>query len=141
VFGLLAVWLLQDGASPPLGLAALAGLAVCAATLARRLARIRPLVVVDDEGIVDDATTAGVGRVRWDEIAFAQVYEFNGQTMLGMVPRDLDTILERLPEEKRRRVHVNRALGCPPISIPEALLPMTAAELLAMMAERAPRNA
>ena len=103
---------------------------LCGAYAIRRIFRPTPAVVINGEGILDNASALGVGLVRWDEIAELQEYEFNGQTFLGVVPKDLDRLLANQPAWKRSAIRANLALGAAPINIPQVLLPLRVSELL-----------
>jgi hypothetical protein len=102
----------------------------CGAYAVRRLLSPQPAVVINREGIVDNASATGVGLVRWDEIAELCEYTFQNQTFLGIVPKNLDRVLERQPAWKRTALRANSALGVSPINIPQAVLPMPVSELL-----------
>jgi hypothetical protein len=114
---------------------------LCSAYALVRLVRPSVAVVVDAEGIVDRASALGVGRLMWEEIEHAYVYDFLGQTMLGIVPRDLDAILLRQPWWRRRLLRRNAGLGCAPVNIPEIMLPVSAQVVLSAMYERWPPRA
>ena len=96
---------------------------------------IRPgiAVEVDDQGLVDGASAAAVGRIGWDEIDDAYIYGVMGQTMLGIVPRDLEGFLQRQPWWRRVIIRANRGLGYAPINIPEVILSSSANEVFTAM--------
>jgi hypothetical protein len=99
-----------------------------------RLIVTRPAVVVDDEGITDNASAMGVGFIAWDEIERIAVYKFNGQSMLGIHPKDLSAVLARQGWLKRNLIRTNGWLGCAPINIPQVVLPIKVDELATRMA-------
>jgi hypothetical protein len=102
----------------------------------RRIVRPEPAVVINSEGIFDNASALGVGRIRWDEIAQMREYTFKNQTFLGIVPKDLDRLLASQPFWKRRTIHLNVALGVDPINITQVVLPVRVSELLREIRQR-----
>jgi len=67
--------------------------AYCALFSAWRLLVRRPALVIDSSGITDAASAVGVGHVAWDEVDRLVLYNFRGQAMLGIFPRDMDSVL------------------------------------------------
>ena len=95
-----------------------------------RLARPRPAVVINSRGIVDNASALGVGLIEWGEIDQCHEYRFQNQVFLGIVPRDLEALLARLPAWKRSAIRANLLLGAAPVNIPQVVLPMKVSELV-----------
>lgn len=118
------------------GLAAIFFFGAVAIYSAYRLLRWRPAVVIGPGGITDDASLLGVGHVPWSNVAFLAPYRFRGQAMLGVVPRDLDLVLEYLSWWKRLAVKCNLALGCAAVNLPQVTLPGTADDLAKLIASR-----
>jgi hypothetical protein len=117
------------------GVAVLAFAGVCGAYCLYRLVRPGLAVVVDAGGIVDHASAVAVGRIRWDQIEAVFIFDFLGQTMLGIAPRDPKRFIRNQPLWRRPFLHANMGLGCPPINIPEVMLPVSAGEVLAAIEE------
>jgi len=137
-------WLLrrapQDGIEAALaGLAAAVFFCVCGIYALWRLIRPRPALVISRQGIVDNASALSVGLLRWDEIAELYEYRYKNQVMLGIVPRNLDTLLMKQPAWKRRLLRANLWLGTAPVNIPQVILPMKVSELLREIETRFPR--
>lgn len=107
--------------------------AVCALYFGYRLARPRPAVIADRSGLTDSASAVGAGHLPWSDIAYVVPYEFSGQAMLGVVPHDIDALLERQGWLRKRLMKVNIGMGTPPLNIPEGILPMSVAELAAKL--------
>jgi len=101
----------------------------CAAYALYRLFVVRPSVVVDDQGITDNATASGAGFIAWEEIDRIAVYTFNGQSLLGIYPKDLHLMLARKGWLKQTLIRLNRWPGLAPINIPQIVLPITVDEL------------
>jgi hypothetical protein len=123
----------RGGALTAVGVGGIVFAALCGGYALFRFVRPGVAVLIDRAGIVDGASALAVGRMAWDEIGRAEVYEFMGQTMLGITPRDLEAFLRRQPLWRRLLLRANMALGCPPVNIPEAMLPISAGEVLAAM--------
>ena len=97
-------------------------------------------VLLDADGLVDRASAVSVGRIRWDEIESVRVYTFLGQTMIGIIPRDFEGFLSRVPKWRRTIIRANVGLGCAPINIPEVILPVPATALFKEMERYAGRT-
>ncbi len=96
-----------------------------------RLLRHTPSVVINREGIVDNASALGAGVIRWDEIKSIFIYKVMGKPIIGIVPVNVETILARQSGIKRFFFRMNKGMTTAPFGIPEAGLPLTAEELLA----------
>ena len=138
-FVLLGAWLVRDGwgddpTTIVVGLASVAFFGFCGVTVAWRLARGTPALVIDQRGIFDNSSGLSVGLIRWDEIAQLKVYRFQDQVFLGVQPKDLDSLLARQPAWKRAAIRANCRLGALPVNIPQVALPMPASELMQQIA-------
>jgi hypothetical protein len=112
------------------GVATVTFFGACGAYAMFRIARPTPAVVINLQGIVDNASAVSVGFIRWDEIDQLREYRFQNQVFLGIVPRNLDAILARQPAWKRSAIRANLRLGAAPVNIPQAVLPMRVSDLL-----------
>ncbi|WZY00205.1 STM3941 family protein [Bacillus sp. FSL W7-1360] len=86
--------------------------------LVYRLIKPKPSLRIDKEGIYENASLAGVGMIRWDEIERIGMYTLVGQKMIGIVPKDFDTFLQRQNGVKRAFSSMNKKKEFP-ISIPQ----------------------
>ncbi len=103
-----------------------------------RLLIPKPALIIDNEVIVDNASAivAGIGMIRWSEIAAVLLYGNARQSYLVIVPHDLQMVQARQNMFSRAFANIfTRALPSP-ISIPEWLLTMPAAEVLAQIRSR-----
>jgi len=100
-----------------------------------RLIVPKPSVIVNHEGIFDNASAVSAGLVRWDEIADVVVYGFSGQRFLGVAPLDVEAFLRHQPAFKRWMMKANLGLGLPPVNIPQSTLAMNVDELLSRIQE------
>lgn len=101
-----------------------------------RLCVRRPALVIDDEGLLDNATLTSAGMLRWEEIEDVYAYEFMGHRMLGIVPVDEEVAIRRLPRLKQLVLRTNRSFGVPPFNIPLKPLRVSTEDLLAGIEER-----
>jgi hypothetical protein len=108
----------------------------CGLYAAYRLARHRPAVEIDSTGITDAASALGAGRLSWDEVDHVVLYKYSGQSMLGIVPRDLDIFLRRQHAVRRSLIKLSVALGCAPVNVPQVGLRMKVAELADLLHRR-----
>ena len=104
--------------------------AVAVAYSTRRLCQTAPAIVIDRDGIYDNATMFGVGRIAWGEIADLREYRFRGQSYLAIVPKDLGPLVSRQGLWTRLAIRANMLLGAEPISIPQIVLPFTVSDIL-----------
>ena len=90
-----------------------------------RLIVSKAAVIVSREGIFDNASAAGAGMLRWEEIAEIFPYDFMGQRMLGIVPVNEEAIIKRQPSIKRVLAKMNRGMASAPFNIPQNMLPIS----------------
>ncbi len=112
---------------------ALAGVALfllCGAYAISRLVRPTPALIINREGILDNASALSVGFLGWDEIAELNEYQFRDQTFLGIVPKNLDALLLKQPAWKRVAIRGNLSFGAAPVNIPQVMLPLKVSALI-----------
>ncbi|MBI5760143.1 MAG: hypothetical protein HZA46_16625 [Planctomycetales bacterium] len=127
----LARWFLRR-----LGLVSVLFFGACGAYALFRLVVPRPALVADADGLVDNASAVGVGRLRWDEIECLWPYEFSGQNFLGIMPVNLEDVLARLPGWKNALIRANLSFACAPINIPQVMLPVRLDDVVTELVER-----
>lgn len=110
--------------------------AACGLYAAYRLVIRRPALEIDWMGITDRASALGAGRLSWDEVDHLVLYKIRGQAMLGIVPRNLDLILNRQNPVQRFAAKLNLAWGFEPINVPQVGLRMKLAELASLLHTR-----
>lgn len=108
----------------------------CALYAAYRLVRHKPSIEIDATGIMDNASAVAVGHLGWDEIDYVKPYEYSGQSMLGIFPKDLDALLARQTAWRRSLMKMGLGMGAAPVNIPQAILPMTVEELAEILHSR-----
>lgn len=95
-----------------------------------RLVRPRPSVVLNEEGLFDNASIFSAGLIRWEEIESLFIYKIMNHSFLGIIPVELETVLARQSRLKRFFFRIDKGMTQAPFAIPEGGLPMTVEELL-----------
>lgn len=95
-----------------------------------RLLKTKPSVIINREGIFDDASILGAGMIRWEEIKSMFIYKVMNNSFLGIIPVDIEVILARQSIIKRVLFKMNKGMSQAPFGIPDGGLPMSAEELL-----------
>lgn len=98
--------------------------------LSYRLLKPAPSVIINQEGIVDNASAFGAGLIRWEEIESMFIYRVMDNPFLGIVPVNLETVLARQPTMKRFLFKMNKGMAHAPFAISGGGLPMSVEELL-----------
>ena len=112
------------------GIASIGFFGACGLYAVFRLVKPSPAVVINDRGIVDNASALSTGLTRWDEIEEIREYSYQNQVFLGIYPKDLEAWLAKRPAWKRSAIRANLLLGVAPANIPQVVLPMRVSELL-----------
>lgn len=110
--------------------------ATCGLYAAYRLVFRRPALEIDSTGIMDEASALGAGRLNWEEVDRVVLYVYYRQSMLGIIPKDLETYLSRQDPVRRSLIKANLALGCAPVNIPQVLLRMKLSDLAELLHAR-----
>lgn len=138
------VWMLRAPRTPidvPAAWFAIVFFGGCAIYAGLRLIRSTPALVIDANGIYDNASALGAGFISWEDIAEMRPYTMRNQTFLGIMPKDLDAFLARQPAWKRLAIQFNLMTGGPAASIPQVILPMPVVDLLRTIERRYKRRA
>lgn len=92
-----------------------------------------PVLVVDKEGIIDNASGTAVGRIPWTNIAEIRIVQFLGQSDVGIVPIDLKRVFDSCGFLARMAIRMRERQGVPPIIIPTSSLGIDSAQLISDM--------
>jgi hypothetical protein len=101
-----------------------------------RLVRPAPALIINAQGIIDNASGLGVGLIRWDEIGEVREYRIGRQTFLGIFTKDPDALIKKQPRWKRTAIRANLKLGAAPVNIPQSQLGMRVSQLARIIEER-----
>lgn len=90
--------------------------------LLKRIIMRTPILVIDKDGITDNASAGGVGLVRWSEVKEVIIHTYMDQKLLGIVVHNNDVIEERLSGIKKALFKINKSKAMSmntPINIPQ----------------------
>lgn len=85
-----------------------------------RLLRPGPAIVIDDDGILDDASGVSLGLIRWDQVGEIDEYRVDDQAFLGIMLKEPDGLIAQQPFWKRRIIRANLQMGAAAVNIPQA---------------------
>lgn len=95
-----------------------------------RLFSKKPALSIGREGILDNASLASVGMLKWEEIDHIHLSATGPESFLTIVPKEPESILSRQGPVKRLLVRANEVLADGCVNIPESLLPISLEEVL-----------
>jgi hypothetical protein len=101
-----------------------------------RLLRPGPALIIDDDGILDDASGVSLGRIRWDQVGEIDEYRVDGQAFLGIMLKDPDALIAQQPFWKRRIIRANLQMGAAAVNIPQASVGIKLSDLRREMEQR-----
>ncbi|MDO7269118.1 STM3941 family protein [Shouchella clausii] len=90
---------------------------LCFIYLLYRVLKPKPSLHINQEGIIDNASAAGAGLIRWEEVDRYFIYSVLGQHFLGIVPKDIDRVLAKQKGFKQMAMRMNQGFEAP-INIP-----------------------
>lgn len=94
-----------------------------------RLFSHAPSVIVNRDGITDNAAATSVGLIRWEEISQITVFRMNYTNNVGIILVDHESFFNRLPSAKASLLKAAWRLTQVPISIPQSTLSVSAEDL------------
>jgi hypothetical protein len=97
-----------------------------------------PAIVIDSEGVVDNASGVGVGRIPWQNIQEIKELDFAGYTYVGIAAVNNEAVLETVNPIQRALLRSRLKRGLPLIIIPSDILGISAAELMGELHLRHP---
>lgn len=140
-FAALGVFLIADAArydlvSMVIGLVTVMFFGAIAVTAFYRLVTAAPAIVINADGIVDNASGVSVGLIPWDQIREVREYRVQNQVFLGIVPKDVNALLKKQPRWKRAAIRANLSMGAAPVNIPQGSLGMKVSDLVREIEQR-----
>lgn len=137
--GMFAVGLNEEELPVPViavGLVCVLFFGSCLIYLLYRLLNKKPSVVLDDQGMMDDSSYIGGGRLRWDQIEEIMMYDFMGQRFIGLKLADTQAFLTQQSGLKKMLMKLNRGMVKAPVNISQQGVAMPLGELYVQMVER-----
>ena len=119
-----------------MGAVAVAFFGAVGAAVLFRLLRPGPAILIDNDGILDDASGVSLGRIRWDQVGEIDEYRVKDQAFLSIMLKDLDALIAQQPFWKRRVIRANLRMGAAALNIPQASLGIKLSDLRREMEQR-----
>jgi hypothetical protein len=119
-----------------MGAVAVAFFGAVGAAVLFRLLRPGPAIVIDDDGILDDASGVSLGLIRWDQVGEIDEYRVDDQAFLSIMLKDPEALIAQQPFWKRRIIRANSGMGAPAVNIPQASLGINLSDLRREMEKR-----
>jgi hypothetical protein len=102
---------------------------------ARRLFDPTPGLVLDAEGLIDNSSVIGAGRVRWDEITEIRVTKSGPQRFLTVVVEDPRKFIDRGGSLRRKVYEANYRKAGTPVNVTARTLAIPFEDLVAKTSE------
>ena len=124
MFAVAAVFfiLTPDLAARLIGVAAFVAFGASAAYATYRLISNTPVIVLNGDGIFDNASPFAVGWIAWAEIDRIEPRRNYLTRLIGIRPHDRDTVFARVSPYRRWMVRALAVMSHAPVNIPAALL-------------------
>jgi hypothetical protein len=98
-----------------------------------RLLVHRPALILNREGIVDNASAVSAGLVRWEEIERIYCSSVQRQLFISIAVKDPDRFLQGMPGVKAKLMRLNIGLVGAPINLPATPMGLSVTELLKLI--------
>lgn len=82
-----------------------------------KAAKVRSLLTITRDGIIDNSSIGGVGFISFDEIKNFIIITVYNKKAIAVIPKNIDSFLSKLSVVKRRMVRRNLNLNLPPVTI------------------------
>lgn len=82
-----------------------------------KAAKVKKLLTITTDGIVDNSSIGAVGYISFDDIKEFQVVTLYNAKAIAVIPKNIDNFLSKLSVVKRRQVKRNIKMNLPPVSI------------------------
>lgn len=79
--------------------------------------RIRKLITITTDGIVDGSSVSGLGFISFDDIKEFLVISVNKKEAIAVIPKNIDSFLSKFNAVKRRQMRRNLNMNLPPVTI------------------------
>jgi hypothetical protein len=100
-----------------------------------RLMNRQPSIIMNKEGIIDNSSYFGAGRLKWTEIQDIKLHRFKGQKFIGLELHDTDQFLARQSGLKKYVMRMNKGLVQSPVNISQSGISMPLEQLYVLMLE------
>lgn len=103
---------------------------LCMVYWVKTMAKRKPAIIINQEGITDQSTYIAAGLIRWEEIEDIDFIQFGGQTYLGIFTKDPDLIVNRSSSIKKMLNRMNKGILPSQVNIPVKILDCSVEELI-----------
>ncbi|MBP1754118.1 MAG: hypothetical protein H6Q59_516 [Firmicutes bacterium] len=79
--------------------------------------KVRKLLTITHEGIVDNSSLGGLGFISFDDIKEFLIVKVYNKRAIAVIPKDIESLLTQFSVVKRRLIKRNMNLNLPPILI------------------------
>ena len=79
--------------------------------------KVRKLLTITHEGIIDNSSISGIGFISFDEIKEFIILKVYNKRAIAVIPKNVDSFLSQLSVVKRRLVKRNLTANLPPVLI------------------------
>ncbi len=79
--------------------------------------KVRKLLTITHEGIIDGSSISGIGFISFDEIKEFIIINVYNKKAIAVIPKNVDSFLSQLTAVKRRLVRRNLSSNLPPVLI------------------------
>lgn len=79
--------------------------------------KVRKLLTITHDGIIDNSSIGGVGYISFDDIKEFMIVTLYNKKAIAVIPKNIDNFLSKLNIVKRKLVKRNITLNLPPVAI------------------------
>lgn len=79
--------------------------------------KVRKLLTITHEGIIDNSSLGGLGFISFDDIKEFLIVKVYNKRAIAVIPKDVDSLISQFSVVKRRLIKRNLNLNLPPILI------------------------
>jgi hypothetical protein len=82
-----------------------------------RVLKVKKLITITRDGIIDNSSIGGVGYISYDDISEFRIVTIYNKKAIAVFPKNIDNFMSQLSTVKRRFVKRNLNLNLPPVAI------------------------
>jgi hypothetical protein len=79
--------------------------------------KVRKLITITHEGIIDSSSLGGLGFISFDDIREFMIVNVYNKRAIAVIPKDIESLITQFSMVKRRLIKRNLNLNLPPILI------------------------
>lgn len=79
--------------------------------------KVRKLITITHEGIIDSSSLGGLGFISFDDIKEFMIVNVYNKRAIAVIPKDIESLITQFSMVKRRLIKRNLNLNLPPILI------------------------